>query len=326
MKDGVVCKSAQLEAGELEKIRALSIRPLKEEEIYVFSLLLCDNEIDRDGERFSIKALHDLAALFIGRTGILDHDPKAANQTARIFSTKVEQQVEKRTSAGEVYTCLKARAYMVRSARNEDIILEIDSGIKKEISIGCRIDKVTCSICGADLRRGSCGHEVFQRYPTPKGERVCHRILSEPGDAYEWSFVAVPAQRMAGVTKAFGRKEEGERMDILKKVKQGEEIVWDERTRKALLDSIETLEQEAAAGRSYLEQLRREVVRLSFAVQPDIDGAIVRSVADKMTAEELIAYRKSYEKRAGVFSPAKPQLMPEGAEKDSRMDNHPFQI
>ena len=39
----------------------------------------------------------------------------------------------------------------------------------------------------------------------------CHVVLSDVTDAYEWSFVAVPAQREAGVTKQFGMETDGER-------------------------------------------------------------------------------------------------------------------
>ena len=34
--------------------------------------------------------------------------------------------------------------------------------------------------------------------------KTCHFVLSDPQDAYEWSFVAVPAQRDAGVIKGMG--------------------------------------------------------------------------------------------------------------------------
>ena len=38
---------------ELEQINKYTRRELKEDEVYVFPVVLCDNEIDRDGERFS---------------------------------------------------------------------------------------------------------------------------------------------------------------------------------------------------------------------------------------------------------------------------------
>ena len=35
------------------------------------------------------------------------------------------------------------------------------------------------------------------------GGKLCYFTLKAPTDAYEWSFVAVPAQRKAGVMKSF---------------------------------------------------------------------------------------------------------------------------
>lgn len=40
----------------LEKINKFTRRPLREEEIYAFPVTLCDNDIDRDNERFSDEA------------------------------------------------------------------------------------------------------------------------------------------------------------------------------------------------------------------------------------------------------------------------------
>ena len=62
--------------------------------------MLCDNEIDRDFERFDIPALEKLAELFVGKTGIFDHSMSGRDQTARIFSCRVETDENKVTSAG----------------------------------------------------------------------------------------------------------------------------------------------------------------------------------------------------------------------------------
>ena len=44
----------------LEKINRFTRRKLTEDEVYVFSVILCDNDIDRDCERFSDNALEAL--------------------------------------------------------------------------------------------------------------------------------------------------------------------------------------------------------------------------------------------------------------------------
>ena len=183
----------------LEKINRFTRRELKEDEVYVFSVILCDNDIDRDGERFSDGALDSLREKFIGKTGISDHDASSANQTARIFDTELVTDTDRRNKLGEPYKYLKASAYMIRTGENKSLIDEIDGGIKKEVSVSCSADKRTCSVCGADKSRGGCAHIKGKVY----NGRLCHTVLDGITDAYEWSFVAVPAQVNAGVTKKY---------------------------------------------------------------------------------------------------------------------------
>ncbi len=182
----------------LEKLNRFTRRELSADEVYIFPVTLCDNEIDRDNERFSRAALDTLAEKFIGVTGIFDHDPKGENQTARLFAAEVVEE-DRENSLGEKYAYLKGYAYMVRTASNADLIREIDGGIKKEISVSCAAERQVCSVCGADRRVKACRHVKGRTYD---GKR-CFVTLEDVSDAYEWSFVAVPAQVRAGVTKKF---------------------------------------------------------------------------------------------------------------------------
>lgn len=198
----------------MTRLDAFTRRKHAPEEVYLFTVTLCDNEVDRDYERFSLEALKSLKNLFTGKTGIFDHDPKASGQTARIFETELVSDSARKTAQGEPYTMLKAHAYMVRTASNADLIKEIDGGIKKEISISCQSRSKICSICGKDVAHKSCGHIPGRMYDGSGKEQrqgtLCHHILGRISDAYEWSFVAVPAQRAAGVTKFYHMQKEGE--------------------------------------------------------------------------------------------------------------------
>ena len=71
-------------AQDLERIGALARKPLRQEELYTFSVRLCDNEIDRDFERFPAQTLEQLAPMFVGKAGIFDHQWSAQGQAARI--------------------------------------------------------------------------------------------------------------------------------------------------------------------------------------------------------------------------------------------------
>ncbi len=184
---------------ELKEIGKFTRKDITEQELYTFPLILCDNEIDRDGEKFTAGSLERLAKLFVGKTGIFDHNPTSKNQTARIYSASVIRDPERKTADGETYTYIEAKAYMLRNEKNKDLISEIEAGIKKETSVGCSVGKIICSVCGKDMRSGACGHIKGNEYD---GKICCH-LLSEPEDAYEWSFVAVPSQKNAGVIKSF---------------------------------------------------------------------------------------------------------------------------
>lgn len=185
---------------EMELINKMTKREFGTNEIYVFSIVLCDNEIDRNFERFTERSLEMLAKLFLGKTGISDHDAKSEKQIARIFECKVESDERLKNSLGKSYQTLEAKAYVPRTKSNEDFITAIDSGIKKEISIRCAIAKKTCSICGK--LENSCVHIKGMKY---RGS-LCYFNLENPMDAYEWSFVAIPAQISAGVTKKYTPK------------------------------------------------------------------------------------------------------------------------
>ena len=60
---------------ELELINRFTRRNLAKNEVYAFSVVLCDNDVDRDGERFTTDSLYELEKLFVGKTGIIDHNP-----------------------------------------------------------------------------------------------------------------------------------------------------------------------------------------------------------------------------------------------------------
>lgn len=198
-------------AADIGLINKYSVKELTPEDVYCFSLILCDNDVDRDYERFTDATLEKLAELFVGKTGISDHKWNADRQIARLYHVEVETTNEK-NALGEPLCLLCGRAYMLRTESNQPIIEAIEGGIMKEISIGCAIAKTSCSICGNpfqwDWRTGvlECTNSHIKGEQYEEGLCICN--LEEPTDAYEFSFVAVPAQKGAGVTKAFNNIDE----------------------------------------------------------------------------------------------------------------------
>ena len=241
---------------QLDKINNFTRRKFEKEEVYAFPVTLCDNEIYRDNQRFSIESLETLKDLFVGKTGIFDHNPKGENQTARIYDTEVVSEPSRTTLAGEVYTKLVGYAYMVRTEKNSSLIKEIDGGIKREVSVCCQAKSERCSVCGADLKINSCSHVKGRVY----NGSICHGILEDIIDAYEWSFVAVPAQVGAGVTKsAFTGSE---------KSRQHEQ---DKRDLQLARDEI-----------------IREIISKGFALSPSLEIDIIKSITKGLSIPELI--------------------------------------
>ena len=87
---------------ELDQINRFSKAELTADQVYTFSVRLCDNEVDRDFERFGTEDLDRLGELFLGKSGIFDHQWSAKGQTARIYRTEVVREPGTVTAAGEV--------------------------------------------------------------------------------------------------------------------------------------------------------------------------------------------------------------------------------
>ena len=84
MKKGLVIKSNENLAEDIALINTYTRSDLTEDEVYTFSVVLCDNEVDRDYERFTVESLYELEKLLVGKTGIMDHSPNAENKISRI--------------------------------------------------------------------------------------------------------------------------------------------------------------------------------------------------------------------------------------------------
>lgn len=114
MKKGLVIKSKENLAEDIALINTYTRSDLTEDEVYTFSVVLCDNEVDRDYERFTVESLFALEKLFVGKTGIMDHSPKAENQLARIYKTGVEAVDGEVTTTGDQYFRLIAKAMCLK--------------------------------------------------------------------------------------------------------------------------------------------------------------------------------------------------------------------
>ena len=295
--------SETLRDGEIDLINRFTRRKFAPDEVYAFSVVLCDNDIDRDYERFSDEALQSLQNMFCGVTGVCDHDPKCKNQTARIFSCMTEKIIGKKTSDGKDYIRLCARAYMPKTDSTNDFITMLDSGIKKEVSVGCSVGKRTFSICGSI--NGRCDHIRGNKYDG----RLCFFTLDDPTDAYEWSFVAVPAQKAAGVIKAFNKG--NNTMNIEKRLFSGTPQSFSADELNVLAEKFRILNEKAADGDTYRRRLEADINKLAAFALPELKRDTLDFIISKMNAVQLEDLCHAMSKKAAQAAPLRPQLFSE---------------
>ena len=265
--------AVQPDKAAMEKINLYTRRAYKPEEVYTFSVVLCDNEVDRDGECFTKETLEELAKLFVGKTGILDHEPTSKNQTARVFDAAVKEIPGKVTSLN-----VPGKTY--------------------------------------------------------NGKR-CVRILSGAADAYEFSFVAVPAQRAAGVVKKFSpRFEESEKKkevktvyDIVKKLADGEDSVTVAKEELNMLKTeLKALFDRAECGDRYRAALCERIYKLSAVAQPEFKRGLTEAITKSLGIAELEEMAAALAKAAERKMPVMPQLAAEKTEDTNAADDGAFRI
>ena len=305
MSEGYVEKSLSAESRDMDKINQFTRTKLESDNLYVFSVVLCNNDIDRDFEKFSLSTLEQLKDLFVGRTGIFDHSMKSSDQKARIFDTWIEKTDGKKTADGDDFYQLKAKAYMLKNDENMGLIHEIEAGIKKEVSVSCAVEKSICSVCGNDKRQAICEHINGRTY----NNFLAYTVLEGAKDAYEFSFVAVPAQKEACVTKNFDYlKESNDMTDILKQLKSCDsQLVLTKSQANDIVIKLEQLDEEAQLGRAYKKGLTQEVISLCAKAMPTMDLTVFGNVAQVMTTKELMAFKNAFSK-ADCDKNAMPQI------------------
>ena len=283
---------------DMTLINKYSLRELGKDEVYCFSVILCDNDIDRDFECFDEDSLKTLEKLFVGKTGILNHSMKSEDQSCRTYKTQLIRDNTRKTLTGEPYMYLKAWCYTVRSDKNESLIKDIESGIKKEVSISCASQRKVCSICNSE----KCNHISGKIY----GDSYCHKTIKDITDAYEWSFVAVPAQRNAGVTKSF--KKEKSMENILKSIKEEKSLTLNENELRKLSSYMYQLKSMSVDGEKYREALITSA-RKNFAITlPALETKFINDILKHISTDTLENLCYSLEKQVKEKLPPVSQL------------------
>ena len=185
---------------DLELINKHTIKPLTSDEVYTFKVQICDNDVDRVGDKMTDNFLEQVADNITGVTGLKDHDWSVENQLARLYDAEVVTDNSKLTVLGEPRKYVLGKAYTL--SKYKDYIDSINAGLLKETSISFESEGDVCSICGEPMIKDDCdighcknGHIAGHYYDSI----LCYNKINKLTDVLEWSLVAVPCQRNAGI-------------------------------------------------------------------------------------------------------------------------------
>lgn len=297
-------------AEELELINRSTITPLNADDVFTFKVILCDNEVDRVGDVLSDEALSSIAEKSKSLVGVKDHVWDSENSFARLYDAEVVTDGTVNEINGLPHKYVLGKAYTLR--KFENFVDKVNSGILKECSISFNSIGDTCSICGGSTSkraddRAVCdgGHTALESYDG----KMCCNLIHNVTDTFEWSFVAVPCQRSAGVkAKKLGGKrmkklgfllsmssvlkglspEESKELDSILETPADAEV--DEKDIEALLERLDQLEAERDELKVKLEEaLAAKEAAEGADAERQKTAAIKKAVEDLEPASEQVA-------------------------------------
>lgn len=185
-------------ASQLGVINKFTLKEVTADEVYVRTALLAHSGIDRDKDAFDQEILNDFANTLPGKGLFNKHplgwDGDTGYGIGRWFEAKVlvVSQDEAREllkeptlmfpAEGDAYI-LEASYYLPRSEKNNDLIVDIDTGVASDVSIGFSASKRTA------IMQDDSGNALAW-------------AISGPGEANEGSLVWLGAQPGARTVKS----------------------------------------------------------------------------------------------------------------------------
>lgn len=167
---------------DLQLINAYTRNVVDENDVCLVSAMLCDNDVDRDGERFTTESLYELEKLLVGKAEVMDYK-RHRSERARIISCDVVKSDKQKTALGDDYAGLIAKIYIPFCRNNEDIIVAAFKGDIKDVNIHCAVEQYECSVCGKEY--SECSHKKGEVYDS----KLCCCEFVSPYKVYDWSFV-----------------------------------------------------------------------------------------------------------------------------------------
>lgn len=180
---------------DMERINQFAAAPLRPEQIYVRSMYLCSSQpCVSDGCQFTREALDQIAERVAGLSVLTGHD-RTSLPLARFYKAQVVQRDSDENGVPVFF--VRAWFYWLRDTTGaRDLLLNIDGGIYREVSLAWKYDSWRCSICHTP--NGLCGHRVGSSY----NGRPCFRRIERITDLLEGSLVYKSADKNTFLTGA----------------------------------------------------------------------------------------------------------------------------
>ena len=166
----------------LALINQFALHPLSPDDVYVRRMVLANDHLDRDHERFSEEVLREFARTLPGKSFLVGHQHGAA-PVGRFFHAEVmpaahPQQTpdcglqaaatpapsSRSLESGARSLHLVASFYTVKTQDNEGFRQQIDGGVYSYVSLGFRCQQLLCDICGKDMKSSLCPHYPGKSY------------------------------------------------------------------------------------------------------------------------------------------------------------------
>ena len=168
-----------------EAVNRFALRPLARKEYAVFSLDLCNDQVDKHFSRFPVEELEKISSMTPGRPLMERHDVRGSLPRGTFFRSRLHHEEE--------HVSVRPDVYVLRTEGNRDFILNIEGGVYRETSIGFSFRLPECSVCGEDLR--TCNHIPGRSY----GDVLCYFTMRDVLEVIEGSVVTAASQGTAFV-------------------------------------------------------------------------------------------------------------------------------
>jgi hypothetical protein len=168
------------EAADLAAVNQYALKPQGAEDVAIFQMDLCNDQVDRHFSRFPKEELAKINGMVPGRPLMERHDMRGSLPRGTFFRSGIHEE-------GGVMS-VRPEVYVLRTKENEEFIRQIEGGVYRETSIGFVFERPECAVCGKDMR--VCEHIAGRMY---EGKQ-CHYLMRNVVDVIEGSVVGAGSQ------------------------------------------------------------------------------------------------------------------------------------